>query len=418
MSRQLLLIAFHFPPIQGSSGVHRSLAFARYLPRHKWDVTVLTVHPRAYESAREDNLRLIPPATRVLRAQAWDTARHLSIRGRYPTWLALPDRWQSWIVPGLLAGLTHVRRLRPNAIMSSYPVGSAHVIGLLLKRLTGLPWIADFRDPMWHDNYPTDPLIRKSYRVTENLVFKWADRVVVTTPGTVTYYRSRYSTAYTDKLCLIPNGFDPEAFTDAGDLPSSERSMDRSKLTLVHSGVLYRSDRNPEPFLQALADLHSARQVSEQTLSVKLRASGHDEDYKELIERLGLTSIVQVLPPISYEGALNEMALADALLLFQAQSCNRQIPAKVYEYLYAERPVLGITDPCGDTGQLLQGLGIDGIAKLEDRDAIRRMLPRALEQVRSGKYTVPSRPDLQMLSREAGAAQLASLLDQIAAPSA
>jgi hypothetical protein len=65
--RRLLLVAFHYPPIQGSSGVHRSLAFSRYLPEFGWDVSVLTVATRAHEQCLADNLRLIPPHVRPVR---------------------------------------------------------------------------------------------------------------------------------------------------------------------------------------------------------------------------------------------------------------------------------------------------------------------------------------------------------------
>src|SRR5688572_15268141 len=89
--RRVLLVAFHYPPIQGSSGVHRSLAFSRYLPEFGWDVSVLTVAARAHEQWLAANLRLIPTHAHVFRAQAWDAARHFAVMGRYPSMLALPD---------------------------------------------------------------------------------------------------------------------------------------------------------------------------------------------------------------------------------------------------------------------------------------------------------------------------------------
>jgi hypothetical protein len=121
MRKRLLLIAFHFPPLQGSTGVHRSLAFARYLGRHDWDVTVLTATAGAYQSQSPDNNALLPPDVRVVRAMAVDTQRHLSVLGRYPLTLATPDRWSSWIYSGFLAGRRLVREWQPHEI------GRAHV---------------------------------------------------------------------------------------------------------------------------------------------------------------------------------------------------------------------------------------------------------------------------------------------------
>ena len=82
--KRVLLIAFHFPPVQGSSGVQRTLRFARYLPDFGWEPIVLTAHPRAYAETSDDQLKDIPPGVRVIRAPAWDSSRHLSIAGRYP----------------------------------------------------------------------------------------------------------------------------------------------------------------------------------------------------------------------------------------------------------------------------------------------------------------------------------------------
>ena len=90
---KLLMIAYHYPPVQGSSGLQRTLKFSKYLPQNGWQPMVLTVHPRAYLKTSNDLLTEIPDATIVKRAFALDTARHLSLFGRYPGILSRPDRW-------------------------------------------------------------------------------------------------------------------------------------------------------------------------------------------------------------------------------------------------------------------------------------------------------------------------------------
>src|SRR5215831_3848014 len=158
---RVLMIAFHYPPCAESSGVHRALKFSRYLRDAEWDPVVLTVHPRAYERATAHQLREIPAGTPVHRAFALDASRHLSFRGTFPRFMALPDRWANWWLSAVPAGLRLIRRHRPQVIWSTYPVATAHLIGLTLHRLTGLPWVADFRDPMTEDDYPPDPLRRR-----------------------------------------------------------------------------------------------------------------------------------------------------------------------------------------------------------------------------------------------------------------
>ena len=87
--RTVLLIAFHFPPIKGSSGVQRTLRFAQHLPKFGWRPIVLTIDPRAYEEAGNIVGNEIPEGLEVHRAFGLNTARQLSLFGRYPEALAL-----------------------------------------------------------------------------------------------------------------------------------------------------------------------------------------------------------------------------------------------------------------------------------------------------------------------------------------
>jgi len=213
-SRRLLLVAYHFPPIQGSTGVTRTLAFAKYLRDYGWEVAVLTVHPRAYTEIRADNLQTVPPHVRVERAWALDAQRHLSIRGRYAQFLALPDRWQSWIPGGVARGLQVVRRWQPSVMMSTYPIASAHCIGWALNKLCRIPWVVDFRDPMAQDDYPPDPRVHRWFERIERGIFGNAARVVVTARGTQDLYMQRFPEYPREHVALIPNGFDPEMFPE------------------------------------------------------------------------------------------------------------------------------------------------------------------------------------------------------------
>src|SRR2546423_8089842 len=145
------MVAFHFPPSAGSSGIQRTLRFVQHLPALGWEPVVLTAHPRAHERLSDDLLAEVPPGVKVVRAFALYSARHLSIRGRYPGILARPDRWQSWRVGAAFAGLRLMRQQRFDAIWSTYPIATAHQIAARLNRRTAVPRVADFRDPTPHD---------------------------------------------------------------------------------------------------------------------------------------------------------------------------------------------------------------------------------------------------------------------------
>jgi glycosyltransferase involved in cell wall biosynthesis len=413
-TRRLLAVAYHFPPIQASSGVHRLLAFTRYLRNHDWQSTVLTVHPRAYGETRDANLALIPEGTDVIRAAAWDTQRHLSIAGRYPRIMDLPDRWQSWILPAFFSGLRAIRRQRIDVLLSTFPIASAHAIGYLLHRATGLPWVADFRDPMVQDTYPADPAVRKAWGVIERAAFRHAARITVTTAGTAAWYQRRYAAAAAAKITVIPNGFDPETFPELADRAAATAPGDRV-LTLLHSGLMYPRERDPLPFLRALARLVHSGDPVYANLRVVFRNSGHDQEFAPAITQLELARHVEFRPAVPYREAVAEMLEADGLLVFQAANCNSQIPAKAYEYLYAGRPIIGITDPAGDTGQLLRSMGVPGVAALEDEAAIEATLRAAIPALRAGTYRAADRAAVMGLSRESRTAELAAILNGLVA---
>jgi glycosyltransferase involved in cell wall biosynthesis len=412
MNKRLLLVAYHFPPVQGSTGVTRTLAFARYLREFDWDVTVLTVHPRAYTSERPENLALIPDYVQVERAWALDARRHIALRGRYPLALAIPDRWQSWIAGGLWRARRIVRRWHPHAVLSTYPIASAHCIGYGVHRMFGLPWIADFRDPMAQDGYPPQPLIHRAFQAIEHRVFKRAARVVVTTPGAEQLYAARFPSYPRPAINVISNGFDPGMFPDGPTTARADRGA-RQPLQVLHSGLLYTDERNPEALFAALAALRGEGHLADGEVEFRFRASGNDEHYARLIGSLGLDRCVQFLPPIPYRDALQEMRGADALLLMQASNCNQQIPAKLYEYLYAQRPILALADPVGDTAALLRDLGAPRIAPLDDRDAIRALLRPFLADLREGRADVVPRARIMPFSRRELTRSLASLLDEV-----
>jgi glycosyltransferase involved in cell wall biosynthesis len=409
--RRVLMIAFHFPPLAGSSGIQRTLRFVQHLPAHGWQPLVLSAHPRAYEKVSDDLLAEVPAGTVVERAFALDTARHIAVRGRYPGFLGRPDRWCTWALGAIPAALRMVRRYRPDAIWSTYPIATAHLVAHRLQRLTGLPLVADFRDPMAQEGYPEDPRTWRAYQRIEEGIARRAARLVFVTPSALALYRQRYADLPDDRFALVENGYDEESFAaaeqDAGSAP-----LNPGCRTLLHSGIVYPSERDPSALFAALGQLRpSGRLDGAQPLRLRFRAPVHDALLKRLAEQHGVADLVEVLPPVPYREALREMLRADALLVMQGANCNEQVPAKLYEYFRARRPIVGLADPHGDTGKVMAASGVEEIAALEDRDAIAALLARHFEQPR----LVMEPPGLAAMSRRGRAAQLAALLEQACA---
>ena len=415
--KRILMIAYHFPPLAGSSGIQRTLRFVQHLPSLGWEPLVLTANPRAYEKTSDDLLADIPAGTVVCRAFALDTARHLQVAGRYIGWMARPDRWISWKFDAIRQGLKLIDKFKPDVIWSTYPIATAHVIASALHRKTGIPWMADFRDPMAQDGYPADPLTWQRYKDIEADAAGHARYCVFTTPGAARMYQQRYPAA-ASRIVVLENGYDEESFatvTPKGSLPASSLGLSAPgsrPLILLHSGIVYPSERDPTQLFEALGRLKAEGRLSPADVHIRFRASVHDDLLQSLAQAHGAQDFIELCPPIPYREALAEMLAVDALLVMQASNCNAQIPAKIYEYLRAGKPILALTDPEGDTAGVLREAGLSDLARLDSASEIISLLPALVRSWREGTMTLPSAKSVQRASRNGRSQALVTLLEQ------
>jgi glycosyltransferase involved in cell wall biosynthesis len=448
--KKVLMIAYHYPPMSASSGFQRTLRFAEYLPEQGWLPSILTVHPRAYpghapagpepkeangakgangangafaaNGANGASSASGAPAggadPRVRRAFAFDAARHLSVFGRYPQWLSIPDRWWSWWLGAVPAGLAMIREQKPDVIWSTYPIATAHAIGHTLSRATGIPWGADFRDPMAQEGYPPEPAVHRAFERIEERTLRRCARAVFTTRGTQRLYAERYPDVPAERLAVIENGYDEAAFVAAGSGATNGHAggspaVRGGPVVLVHSGTIYESERDPRALFAALSELKRAGAIGAGTLRVVLRATGCDDWLRELLAPLGIDDVVRLEPPLGYRDALGEMLAADGLLVLQAANCNYQVPAKLYEYLRARRPILALTDAAGDTARTLLEAGIDTIAPLDSKERIAAQLLRFLDLVRDARAPLADPSRITAASRRSRTAELARQLEAV-----
>ena len=405
------MIPFHYPPMVGSSGVQRSLHFSVGLQNHGWEAIVLTAHERVHSMKSDEALNQVKDKVQVKRSFAIDVAQHLPFGGRYPRFMALPDRWSTWVISSVLKGWWLAKRQRPDVIWTTYPIASSHLIGYFLSKITGLPWVADFRDPMTEEDYPYDPTLFKLYRWIEKKVMMNAKLVVVTTPGVKRVYGERYGEACKDKIKIVQNGFDESKFSFLGQKKTAAVSAKRP-LRVVHSGVIYSEERNPEPLFAALSELKSEGIITADVLSVELRSAGSDDLYNSLLKQYTIQDIVKLLPSISHKENIEDMCSADILLLLQGSTCNEQIPAKAYEYIRSGNPIIALTDKKGDTGQLLTQLGIGIIAPLEEKEEIKKVFAQ-VEMIKN-QFCPLEAENIQKFSRQKQTEELAELLNTLA----
>lgn len=411
------MVAFHFPPAAGTSGIQRTLRFAQHLPDLGWEPTVLSAHPRAHERTSDDLLDDIPAGVNVVRSFALDAARHLSVGGRYPAVLARPDRWQTWRLGAVIDGMRLLRRSRFDAIWSTFPIATAHQIAGSLHRRSGVPWVADFRDPMAQDGYPADPRVWRSFQKIEQATIERAAQCVFTTPGAARYYRRRYPSVCADRMTVIENGYDESTFEAAGSTGGLATALDPGRVTLLHSGVVYPSERDPTQLMQALAMLKSQGMIAPHNFSLRFRACTHEALIRDLAQSAGVGELIQLLPQIPYREALEEMLRSDALVVMQASNCNDQIPAKLYEYLRAGRPILALTDPAGDTAWALGEAGVSSVAALDSAPAIAALIARFVTSRAHPTGFLASPQAVRRASRQSRSVALANLLDSVSGAS-
>lgn len=405
------MIAFHIPPSSISSGHLRPLGFARSLPTFGWDPIILSTKEGAYIQIDPSSVNLIPDSIPVHRVFAMDAKRHLSIRGKYPSILAQPDRWSSWWPAAVIRGLRLIRRHQVQAIWSTYPIMTAHCVAYTLSRLTGLPWIADFRDPVANSVATHNAQTVSTQMRWERRVVSQATYSVFTTPGAMRSYVERYTESYREgRLRMIPNGYDEEDFAQ---LPRYRSREGECPLHLVHAGILYPSGRSPMPFFAALANLKDSGFLGPRDIKVTLRASGSEAVYGAELERLGLQAMVTLAPMLPYRDALAEQAQADGLLLFQGDQYDNQIPAKLYEYLRLARPIFALVGARGDTATILRENKSATWVSMDDVQAIQAGLMQFIVSLRTDRAVCTPRDAALKYSRREGALLLSKLLDQM-----
>ena len=373
---------------------------------------MLSVNGRAYERIDWHQINEIPPKVSVQRAFALDAKRHLSLGSYYPRWLALPDRWASWCLSGIPIGLLELYKKRIDVIYTTFPIATAVFIGLILRRITGKPWVVDFRDSMTEENYPADPLTWRICRWIERQAIKHGSSLIFTAESAKLMYLARYPKLSPERCSVICNGYDEEDFSFL-EVGGSFEESPTLPIRLLHAGLIYPEERDPRPFFRALARLKREDRVNSERLRIDLRASGSESYYADIIRELGIADIVHLLPALPYRESLRDGANAHGLLLLQAGSCNHQIPAKAYEYMRLQKPILALTPETGDTAALLREVGGATIMDLADENALYSTLPAFLNRLYSGEHPLPDWNKTQRYSRRSQALELAKCLERL-----
>ncbi|MSS73207.1 MAG: hypothetical protein EXS64_17220 [Candidatus Latescibacteria bacterium] len=374
--KRVLFIAYHYPPIQ--AGAERAVRFAGRLPSFGYETEVLTTSAFGGD-AEGDAIRAWEPVGlyRILFNRAGREIPHIRtggerMRGGQVRRCLIPDAQIGWAPHAIWRGLRGVRRGGGRLIFSTSPPASSHLVALALKRMTGLPWVADFRDCWTYDPLDDaladDGLRLQAERALEAWVVREADRIVVVTEVARQDLAQRYPEE-AHRVVLIPNGFEP---TNAGS-----GGAKNGRLILVHTGTFARSHprRSPGALFAALRGMADAPElVLVGALTETERGLGLD-----LIER----GVVRLAGQVSQREALAYQRSADLLVLVDHPRAVRasNVPSKFYEYAATGQPVLALV-PEGATRDLLLLLGAGRAVDPESPEDIRQAVEAFSEEKR------------------------------------
>jgi len=365
MKRNILLIVFDFPPCI-SPGVERTLRFAEHLAAQGWNPVILTVNKNTFNNpavnAFDDDRYPFP----VYRTFCLDVSKHLSFRGKYFGWMKQPDRYCGWFFTAIREGWRIVKRHDIDVIWSTYPLLTSHLIGLALSRLTKLPWIADYRDPLQcHYDISVYPAF-KFHRWIDKQTIKSCTKAVFTSPGAASLYKNLYPEIDHSKFSVIENGFETSLIDQAKHI--NNYGPVSNKHTMVHLGSLYENGRNPKVLFESLAQLKQQKLVDSMSFELRLVGSNNQNLYEKYTTSLGIEDLVSFVPQIPYKESLSLLLSADSLLVVQGEIFSYQIPSKAYEYLSSNAPILVVSNKASDTSALFNGF--EGCHIAENTDDI------------------------------------------------
>jgi hypothetical protein len=358
------MIALDFPPCQ-SAGVQRTLKFAEYLAKLGWQPVVLTVKKEVYRSI--DTQVSISKDIKVYRCQSLDSAEDLSIKGKYFAWSKVPDRWWSWAITAIPLGKKLVDKYQPDVIWSTYPVSTAHFIAYRLEQYSGLPWVADYRDPLqcrYDNNVHQYSFVAKWI---EKKTIQHSTKTIFTTKQAAQLYYRLYPDEQLNKFCVIENGFDESNFDGVIDIDNSVVA----KYTLLHSGAVYPNGRDPLLLFKAISELKKQSKVDENNFELIFRGATRDLYLPSLV-KLDILDLVDFRPNVSYKQSISEMLSSSGLLLIQGRLFNKQIPGKAYEYIRCNKAILALTPKTGATAELL--LRLDSTEIVESINQIKKAI--------------------------------------------
>lgn len=417
--KKVLIITYYWPPT-GGGGVQRWLKFVKYFRKFGIEPIIFTPENPEQPSVDESLIEEIPDNIEVIKNTIWEpykfykkfTGRKKSdkiqtaflsekkskssllenisiwIRGN----LFIPDARKFWIKPSVKLLQQYLSNNTVDAIISTGPPHSAHMIAYELKKKTSIPWLADFRDPWTNIDYYKDLKLGKradqKHHKLEKLILENADAISVISPG-----MNREFQGIVDRdFHIIPNGYDEE------DLEIKRETQNNNSFILSHIGSLTKT-RTPECLFQVLGEM--VNEDPEFARKLKIRNIGKlDITALESVKKCGLENHLEIIDYLPHNKVIKEQVSATMLLLLVNNTPNAKLilTGKIFEYLASERPIICIAPPDGDAASIINETNSGKVFDFKDSKNLKEYLKKSFIQFNEGKLNYKSK-DIEKYSR-------------------
>jgi glycosyltransferase involved in cell wall biosynthesis len=431
---RVLFVSYTFPPV-GGAGVQRLTKWLKYLPRHGWQASVLTTENASVPLTDGSLARDVPAETRVVRARTLEPSYQakaavlkqaerprrsvgagLRSAARSVANLALqPDPQVLWAPAALRAGRHLLSEVPHDVVVATAPPFSTLLVGARLARAAGLPLVLDYRDEWdissrYWENRPRDAVSRWVQARMQANALRRAQLVVATTQRSTTRLAEKCRVVGSEaRTRCIYNGYDAEDFDEALS-PRASREAYR----LVYLGTLWALT-DATPLVEGVVRLAAESPGQAKSLEIVFAGRRTAEQSAVLARLEGLPCRVGVLDYVEHAQAVRMMREASGLclLLSGLPAAERVVPAKLFEYMAARRPILGVL-PDGECRDLLEGHPAAIVCDPREPGSVARALSQEIARAASGREPEWGSWDPSRYSRTHLTAELAEALDTVA----
>ena len=440
--KRVLIITYYWPPT-GGSGVQRWVKFAKYLPQYGWQPVIYTPE-NPEQLAVDHSLEAdVPAETEIIKTHITEpyelykkflrrsghskeavevnpvNAQNKSFMQKVAMWIRgnffRPDPRCLWIRPSVKFLKEYLKEHPVDLIVSTGPPQSMHLIGRRLSLETGLPWIADFRDPwtriFYFKHLSMTKCTERWHKKMEKKVLDQATRVVAVSPLVQQEFQAMTQTP----VELITNGYDECDFPKGpckDAFGCTENNPDK-EFVITHTG-LFAADGNPTVLWDVLAEKCRKDERFAKLLRIKLIGKT-DEQITGSIKSAGLEDNLIDMGYQPHSKAIEQQRNASLLILplRKEPEYKAVLPGKLFEYLASWRPVLGIGQPDGAMSMILNQTKTGVVLNWNDSTSIARFVDLCWKNHLKGDLTVDD-ADISQFTRRELTRRMAQLLDELA----